>query len=79
MLLFDIIKDTVINSTDLSKAKLRLPMPVNKPAIKKCVIGDIMNKPEKFKFEAYIEGKEVIMRIKPKKGGVIDVEPKDSK
>lgn len=77
MLLFDIIKDTVINSTDLSKAKLRLP--VNKPAIKKCVISDIMNKPENFKFEAYIEGKEVVMRIKPKKGGVIDVEPKDSK
>lgn len=79
MLLFDIIKDTIINSTDLSKAKLSLPIPVDKPAIKKCVVGDIINKPEKFKLEAYIEGNEVVMRIKPKKGGVIDVEPKDSK
>lgn len=74
MRLIDILKDVVMNRTDLSKAKISLPIPVDTPAVKKCVLGDIVNKPEKFKLEAYIEGNEVVMRIKPKKGGVIDVE-----
>lgn len=78
LLLIDIIKGAIISNTNVSKAKISLPIPVNTPAVNKCVLGDIVNKPEEFKLEAYIDGNEVVMRIKPKKGGVIDVETNDT-
>lgn len=73
MRIFDIIRSAIVNNTDLSNAKLSLP--VNTSKIKKCVIGDIIENPEEFKLIAYMENNEVVIRVKPKKGKVIDVEP----
>ena len=71
MKLLDLIRSSIIGNTDISKAKLSLPV---KPSSgKKCVLGDIMENPENFKLIAYMEGNEVVIRVKPKKGGVIDV------
>lgn len=76
MILFDKLKQAVIQSTDISQARLSLPV-ANSPNRKKTVLNDVLDNPYNFKVEAYLDGDEIVMRVKRRKEVMVDVDSKD--
>lgn len=73
MLIFDALKRNIVKNTDVSKAKVSIPI-ADIPESKRTVISDILDNPQSFKLEAYLEEKEIVIRIKPRKGDIVDLD-----
>ena len=67
-LLEKIVDKTEVQTTMITEQTIQRVLPTIK---KKTVLGDILEKPEDFKIEAYFEGRGIIIKVEPKNDYVV--------